>query len=67
MFAPFAIGGWFGGPIVTATVATFETALNHPISGTMSACDADGNALTFSIVANGSKGVVVITNAATGA
>ncbi|MFL5803835.1 MAG: Ig-like domain-containing protein [Roseiflexaceae bacterium] len=50
-----------------ANGANIHTALNQPFSGMLSASDADANALTFSIVANGSKGVVVITNAATGA
>jgi hypothetical protein len=33
----------------------------------LGASDGDGDALTFSIVANGSKGTAVIANAATGA
>ncbi len=36
-------------------------------SGTLAATDPDGNALTFSVVTNGSKGTATITNAATGA
>jgi VCBS repeat-containing protein len=36
-------------------------------SGSLSASDVDGDALTYSIVANGTKGSAVITNAATGA
>ncbi len=35
--------------------------------GALSATDADGNPLTFSIVAQGSKGTAAITNASTGA
>jgi len=38
-----------------------------PASGTLSASDVDGDALTFSIVSNGTKGTAAITNAATGA
>jgi len=37
------------------------------VSGTLPASDANGDALTFSIVANGAKGAAVITNTATGA
>jgi hypothetical protein len=33
----------------------------------LNASDSDGNPLTFSLVANGSKGVAAITNASTGA
>lgn len=36
-------------------------------SGTLSATDVDGNSLTYSVVSNGAKGVVTITNASTGA
>ena len=35
-------------------------------SGTLTASDADGDQLTYSIVVNGTKGSAVITNAATG-
>ena len=38
-----------------------------PASGTLSATDADGNALIYSIVTNGSIGSAAITNPATGA
>src|SRR5207253_2694926 len=38
-----------------------------PASGTLSANDVDGNALTYSIVSNGTQGTATITNAATGA
>src|SRR5690606_4315918 len=37
------------------------------ISGVLAASDANGDALTFSIVANGAKGAAVVTDAATGA
>jgi PKD repeat protein len=47
-----------GSIIVTGTV---------PASGTLIATDAEGEALTFEIVANGGKGTAVITNAASGA
>jgi VCBS repeat-containing protein len=36
-------------------------------SGTLTATDGDGNPLTYSVVAQGTKGTVVITNTATGA
>ena len=36
-------------------------------TGTLAASDVDGNPLTYSIVANGTKGTAAITNAATGA
>jgi hypothetical protein len=36
------------------------------VSGTLSASDPDGDALTYAIVANGSKGTAVVTNASTG-
>src|SRR5439155_479972 len=38
-----------------------------PVTGNLVATDVDGNALTFSIVTNGTKGAASITNAATGA
>jgi len=37
------------------------------ISGSLTATDADGDALTFSIVTNGTRGTAVVTNPATGA
>ncbi len=66
----------------TATITVTITALNNaPIAsngtlttnedtaktGTLSASDVDANPLTYTIVANGTKGSAVITNAATGA
>src|SRR6185295_14135868 len=36
-------------------------------TGTLSASDVDGDALTYSLVSNGSKGTAIVTNAATGA
>jgi VCBS repeat-containing protein len=66
----------------TATVSITVTAVNQPpvavngalaatedtaASGTLSATDPEGSALTFSIVSNGAKGTATITNAATGA
>src|SRR4029079_16991638 len=36
-------------------------------SGTLVATDADGNPLTYSIVANGTHGTATVTNASTGA
>ncbi len=56
-----------GNHVPIANNSTLQTGLNTPASGTLSASDADGNPLTFSIVANGTKGVSTITNATTGA
>ncbi|BBA70568.1 Ig domain-containing protein [Geobacter sulfurreducens] len=53
--APVAVNGTLA--VTEDTVAT----------GTLSASDVDGDALTYSIVSQGSKGAVTITNAATGA
>ena len=65
-----------------ATVSVTVTPVNDPpaasagavttnedtaASATLAATDIDGNALTYSIVANGGKGSAAITNAATGA
>ena len=46
---------------------TATTMENTPIGGQVLATDADGDPLTYSIVSNGSLGVAVITNPATGA
>ena len=57
-------------PANTAPVATNGTlavSQDTPASGTLQATDADSNPLTYSIVANGTKGTAVVTNAATGA
>jgi ELWxxDGT repeat protein len=54
-FAPIAVG------------TTVSTGFGTPVLGTLSATDADGDALTYSIVTNGGKGSATITNAATGA
>jgi len=51
----------------TASGTSVTTKENQTVSGQLTASDADGDSLTFSIVTNGSKGVVVITNQATGA
>lgn len=51
----------------TANGGSFSTTQNIPLSGVLSAADADGNALTYSMVTNGSKGTAVITKPATGA
>lgn len=40
---------------------------NQAVSGTLSASDSDGDALTFAIVTNPSHGTVTITNSSTGA
>ena len=50
-----------------ANDASITTTENTPISGTLSASDADGQALTFSILSNGTRGTPVITDSATGA
>ena len=57
-------------PANTAPVATNGTlavSQDTPASGTLQATDADSNPLTYSIVANGTKGTAVVTNASTGA
>lgn len=46
---------------------SLTTTLNTTANGTLVATDADGNALTYSIVTNGSKGSVTITNRSSGA
>jgi hypothetical protein len=38
-----------------------------PVTGYLPASDSDGDSLTYSIISNGSKGIVTITNASTGA
>src|SRR4029077_12944866 len=50
-----------------ATNGALTTLEDTPGTGTLAATDVDGDALTFSIVANGSKGTATITNATTGA
>jgi Tol biopolymer transport system component len=57
-------------PVNDAPVAsddTLATSEDVPASGTLSATDVDGPALTFSLVSNGSLGTAAITNAGTGA
>ncbi len=57
-------------PVNDAPVAsngTLTTAEDTPATGTLAASDVDGDALTYSIVLNGTKGTATITNAATGA
>jgi VCBS repeat-containing protein len=66
----------------TATIAVTVTPVNDPptaqngsnsvftgasVSGTLVATDIDSPSLTYAIVANGTKGTAVVTNAATGA
>lgn len=59
-------------PLVADNVApaasgqTLTADVDVPINGVLNAFDADGDALTYSIVANGTLGSTVITNAATG-
>lgn len=50
----------------TAIDKNFNTDQDKPFSGTLSASDPDGDALTYKIVTGGSKGTVTLTNAQTG-
>jgi hypothetical protein len=50
-----------------ASVGTNSVMSGMSAAGTLSATDVDSPNLTFSLVANGTKGTAVITNAATGA
>jgi len=59
------IGGLNFAPVATST--TFSTGPDTPVSGALLASDPDGNPISFSLVANGTKGSAAITNAATGA
>jgi hypothetical protein len=57
-------------PINRAPVAVdgaLQTAEDTQGAGTLGASDADGDPLTYSIVANGTRGVATVTDAATGA
>ncbi|WP_052487682.1 CBM96 family carbohydrate-binding protein [Gordoniibacillus kamchatkensis] len=57
-------------PVITKPVAAgseLTTPQDTVVSGTLSASDANGAPLTYSIVINGAKGTAAITNAATGA
>jgi VCBS repeat-containing protein len=57
-------------PVNDAPVATdgsLTTTEDTAANGTLVASDIEGNSLTYSIVANGSKGVATITNANAGA
>jgi VCBS repeat-containing protein len=49
-----------------ATNGTLNVQEDRSASGRLSATDADGNPLVFTIVANGSRGTATITNAAQG-
>lgn len=51
-------------PVAYAGTAT--TTLGTAVTGTLSASDPDGDALTYMIVTNGSLGMATITNASTG-
>jgi hypothetical protein len=53
--------------IPIANNGTLTTFKNIAANGTLSASDADGDTLTFSIVANGTLGTAAISNASTGA
>ncbi|MBF0212756.1 MAG: tandem-95 repeat protein [Magnetococcales bacterium] len=50
-----------------ATNGTLSVTGSTAATGTLSATDADGDSLTYAIVANGSKGTLTLTNSATGA
>lgn len=50
-----------------AQPGTLTTAEDMEVNATLNASDPDGNDLSYSIVTNGSKGVAVITDTATGA
>jgi len=49
-----------------ANSQSLTTLEDKSANGTLGATDADGNRLTFSIVANGSKGTATISNSSTG-
>jgi len=49
-----------------ATGAAISTDENKAYSGQLAATDGDGDALTYSIVSNGTKGVAAVTTPATG-
>lgn len=51
----------------TATDGALMTNEDTSGTGTLSASDLEGNALTFSLIANGAKGTALISNTATGA
>lgn len=59
--------GGGGGSAPVASDGTLSVAEDGTGTGALSATDADGDALSYSIVANGSKGTATVTNAATGA
>ena len=50
----------------TAVNGTLPMVEDTPASGTLVATDADGDALAYAIVVNGTKGTAIITNVATG-
>ncbi|MBF0213386.1 MAG: SUMF1/EgtB/PvdO family nonheme iron enzyme [Magnetococcales bacterium] len=50
-----------------ASNGTLSVAGSTAATGTLSATDAEGDSLTYAIVANGSKGTLTLTNSATGA
>ena len=52
---------------LVATNGVLTKKEDTPKSGTLSATDADGNALTYGVVTPGSKGTVTVTHASTGA
>ncbi|MDP6054763.1 MAG: Ig-like domain-containing protein, partial [Candidatus Latescibacteria bacterium] len=63
--APIYLGSLVLAPeVLPGELTTLE---DNPGSGTLIALDTASNALTFSIVSQGTKGVAAITNAATGA
>ena len=52
---------------VAASGGPYNTMMDTPVNGTLSASDADGDPLTYSLVSNGTLGMAVITDANTGA
>jgi VCBS repeat-containing protein len=54
-----------GAPVATAN--TLSVSEDTTATGTLAGTDANGDALTYSVVSQGGKGTVTITNAATGA
>jgi hypothetical protein len=54
-----------GAPV--ASNGTASVAAGGSVSGTLSATDPDGDALTYAIVADGTKGTAIVTDSSTGA
>jgi hypothetical protein len=60
-------GGSNGNTAPVAVDGAINVAIDTPYNGNLSASDADGDAMTFTIAANPTMGSVTITDAATGA